>query len=217
MRSAIPARRWSARSTPRPSRISGNTVSHQTAQRQAGLRHRILRGDLGRRVHRHHAGRPAVRRHRQAGRLVVHHPRGRAHRRHVVTVDDDGDADFRTVQGALNYACRTFAKTDPVTINVKNGAYDELLYLRGKDNVSIKGESRDGVVIRYTNNDTLNSGTGSSQPASARLAGGRARGDAGRNVRHAGARHAEHQEHDDPLGLASRARPKRCTSTATRA
>jgi pectate lyase len=94
----------------------------------------------------------------------------------TVTVDDDGDADFRTVQGALNYAMQNFAKTAPVTINVKNGTYDELLYLNGKDNVTIKGESRDGVVIRYTNNDTLNTGTGSSQSptVAGSPAGGRA-------------------------------------------
>jgi pectate lyase len=94
----------------------------------------------------------------------------------TVTVDDDGDADFRTVQGALNYAMQNLAKTAPVSINVKNGAYEELLYLNGKDNVTIKGESRDGVVIRYTNNETLNSGTGSSQSATVAgsPAGGRA-------------------------------------------
>jgi pectate lyase len=94
----------------------------------------------------------------------------------TITVDDDGDADFRTVQGALNHAMQNFAKTAPVTINVKNGTYDELLYLNGKDNLTIKGESRDGVVIRYTNNETLNSGTGSSQSATmaGSPAGGRA-------------------------------------------
>lgn len=94
----------------------------------------------------------------------------------TVTVDDDGAADFRTVQGALNYAMQNFAKTAPVTITVKNGTYDELLYLNGKDNVTIKGESRDGVAIRYTNNETLNSGTGSSQSptVAGSPAGGRA-------------------------------------------
>jgi pectin methylesterase-like acyl-CoA thioesterase len=63
-----------------------------------------------------------------------------------------------------------------VTINVRNGAYDELLYLNGKDNVTLKGESRDGVVIRYTNNETLNSGTGTSQSptVAGSPAGGRA-------------------------------------------
>lgn len=94
----------------------------------------------------------------------------------TVTVDDDGMADFRTVQGALNYAMQNFAKTAPVTITVKNGTYDELLYLNGKDNVTLQGESRDGVVIRYTNNETLNSGTGSSQSptVAGSPAGGRA-------------------------------------------
>ena len=93
-----------------------------------------------------------------------------------VTVDDDGIADFRTVQGALDYAMKNFAKAAPVTINVKNGVYDELLFLRNKDNVSIVGQSRDGVLIRYTNYDSLNPGSGASQvaSASATAAGGRA-------------------------------------------
>ena len=94
----------------------------------------------------------------------------------TITVDDDGAADFRTVQGALNYAMQNVAKTAPVTIAVKNGTYDELLYLNGKDNVTLRGESRDGVVIRYTNNETLNPGTGSSQSptVAGSPAGGRA-------------------------------------------
>ncbi|MCY0910747.1 pectinesterase family protein [Massilia antarctica] len=80
-----------------------------------------------------------------------------------LTVDDDGPADFRTVQGAINHASAAFAKAEPVTITVRNGSYEELLYLRGKDNLTIKGESRDGVVISYTNHDTLNPGTGASE------------------------------------------------------
>jgi pectate lyase len=94
----------------------------------------------------------------------------------TVSVDDDGTADFRTVQGALSYAMQAFAKTAPVTINVRNGTYEELLFLNGKDNVTIKGESRDGVVIQYTNYDTLNPGTGGSQSSTVvgSPAGGRA-------------------------------------------
>ncbi|CAN7566427.1 pectinesterase family protein [Massilia sp. LjRoot122] len=84
-----------------------------------------------------------------------------------LTVDDDGEADFRTVQGALNHAMQHVAKADPVTVNIRNGRYEELLYLNGKDNVSLKGESRDGVLISYTNNETLNPGTGGSQPGTA--------------------------------------------------
>ena len=94
----------------------------------------------------------------------------------LVTVDDDGPADFASVQGALNHVMKTFAKADPVTIQVKNGRYEELLFVRGKDNLGIVGESREGVVIQYTNHDTLNTGSGASQPASATAsaAGGRA-------------------------------------------
>jgi pectate lyase len=94
----------------------------------------------------------------------------------TVTVDDDGEADFRSVQAALNYAMQSFPKAAPVTIKVKNGTYDELLYLNGKDNVTIQGESRDGVLIRTTNNETLNPGTGSSQSptVAGSPAGGRA-------------------------------------------
>ncbi|MDM5180188.1 pectinesterase family protein, partial [Massilia sp. DJPM01] len=80
-----------------------------------------------------------------------------------LSVDDDGPADFRTVQGAINHASAAFAKAEPVTISVRNGSYEELLYLHGKDKLTIKGESRDGVVIHYTNYDTLNPGTGASE------------------------------------------------------
>jgi polygalacturonase len=80
-----------------------------------------------------------------------------------VTVDDDGAADFRTVQGALDFFMKNAAKSTPVTVNVQNGTYPELLFLRGKDNVSIVGQSRDGVVIQYRNFDGLNTGSGGSQ------------------------------------------------------
>lgn len=78
----------------------------------------------------------------------------------ALTVDDNGTtADFRTLQGALNYAMQNLAKSDPVTITVKNGTYPELLYLRNKDNVTITGESREGVVIQYQNSEALNTGS----------------------------------------------------------
>jgi len=91
-----------------------------------------------------------------------------------LTVDDNGTADFRTVQGAINHAMQNVALATPVTITVKNGSYEELLYVRSKNNLTIKGESRDGVVIQYTNNNTLNAGTGGSQaPGATSLTGGR--------------------------------------------
>jgi polygalacturonase len=80
-----------------------------------------------------------------------------------LVVDDDGPADFRTVQGALDHFMQNAANDTPVTVNVRNGTYPELLFLSGKNNVSIVGESRDGVIIQYRNFDTLNNGSGASQ------------------------------------------------------
>jgi pectin methylesterase-like acyl-CoA thioesterase len=93
----------------------------------------------------------------------------------TLSVDDDGPADFRTVQGALNHAMRSLPRATPVTIRIANGAYEELLYLRGKDHVTLRGESRDGVVIHATNNDGINPGSGTAQAAlSPSATGGRA-------------------------------------------
>jgi len=89
-----------------------------------------------------------------------------------LTVDDDGPADFRTVQGALNHAMRAMPRAEPVTIRIANGRYEELLYLRGKDNVRLHGESREGVIIGAVNNDGVNPGAGSGQPAASPAASG---------------------------------------------
>jgi pectate lyase/pectin methylesterase-like acyl-CoA thioesterase len=92
-----------------------------------------------------------------------------------LSVDDDGPADFRTVQGALNHAMRSAGKDTPVTVDVRNGRYRELLFILGKDKLTIRGESRDGVVIYALNNDGINPGSGASQVAGApSFSGGRA-------------------------------------------
>ncbi|WP_431477692.1 hypothetical protein [Massilia eburnea] len=92
-----------------------------------------------------------------------------------LVVGADPDSDFATVQGALNFLMQNVDKATPATVTIRNGSYNELLYLRGKDNVTLRGESRDGAVIQYANYDTLNPGTGASQApgTSATAAGGR--------------------------------------------
>ncbi|MCY4743756.1 pectinesterase family protein [Pelomonas sp. UHG3] len=93
-----------------------------------------------------------------------------------VTVDDDGTtADFRSVQGALNWimawcstgspasSCNTVAT--PKTISIRNGLYPELLMLRNVANLSLVGESRDGVQVGRLNFESLNSGSGASTAA----------------------------------------------------
>lgn len=77
-----------------------------------------------------------------------------------LTVDDTGTtADYRTLQGALNYVMQHVAADTAATITVKNGTYEEPLYLRNKNNLTIVGESRSGTVIQYSNNELLNSGS----------------------------------------------------------
>lgn len=70
------------------------------------------------------------------------------------------DCDFMTVQGAINFANSCGQRTE-MTISVADGIYEEPLYIRSKNNLTIKGESRDGTVIRFDNcNDYVN-GVGS--------------------------------------------------------
>lgn len=77
-----------------------------------------------------------------------------------ITVDDSGNtADFRTLQGALNYVMQNLGKTEAATITVNNGTYNELLYLRNKDNLTITGESREGTLIQYQNSEAFNPGS----------------------------------------------------------
>ncbi|WP_016957526.1 pectinesterase family protein [Catenovulum agarivorans] len=90
-----------------------------------------------------------------------------------ITVDDDADADFRTVQGALDWVMANTAQDAAVTIDIKNGTYNELLYLRNKDNLTIKGESRDGVLIAAENYDGMNGGSGKGSNPGSSPAGGR--------------------------------------------
>jgi pectate lyase/pectin methylesterase-like acyl-CoA thioesterase len=95
----------------------------------------------------------------------------------TLNVDDSGTtADFRTLQGALNwvmkhcstgspasYGCNTAAT--PKTIQLANGSYPELNILRRVSNLTIVGESRDGVVVGDVNFESLNSGSGASTAA----------------------------------------------------
>jgi len=91
-----------------------------------------------------------------------------------LTVDDSGaSADFRTLQGALNwvmkhcsttsspsFGCNTVAT--PKTIQIANGRYPELNILRRVSNLTITGESREGVIVGDVNSESQNAGSGAS-------------------------------------------------------
>lgn len=71
-----------------------------------------------------------------------------------VTVSAEGRGDFSTVQGAIDFVPPV--PKGPVEIFIRNGRYDEIVYLKGKSNLTIRGESRDGVVVGYPNNSAFN-------------------------------------------------------------
>lgn len=71
-----------------------------------------------------------------------------------VVVAADGSGDFNTVQGAIDFAPANPAKR--LTVFIKKGNYEELVFLQGKSNLTIRGEEREGVQIGYPNNSTFN-------------------------------------------------------------
>jgi len=71
-----------------------------------------------------------------------------------LTVSADGTGDFNTVQGAMDFVPDHSKKR--ITIDVRNGLYEEIVYVRNKDNITLKGESEDETVVRYANNEVFN-------------------------------------------------------------
>ncbi|MDR3427361.1 hypothetical protein [Silvimonas sp.] len=87
-----------------------------------------------------------------------------------VVVDTNGSGDFRTVQGALDWmminGCTTCTNAaDTKTITIKNGSYNEQLFLRNVNNLTIQGASRAGVVVYQDNSESYNPGSGGSKTA----------------------------------------------------
>ncbi|WP_438483006.1 pectinesterase family protein [Oleiharenicola lentus] len=71
-----------------------------------------------------------------------------------VVVAADGSGDFNTVQGALDWV--PAQPSSRVTIFVRNGHYEEIVFFHGKSNLTIRGEDREKVRIGYGNNSRFN-------------------------------------------------------------
>jgi PelA/Pel-15E family pectate lyase len=65
-----------------------------------------------------------------------------------VTVALDGSGDFRSIQAALNSLPNEAAQ--PRTVFIKNGVYNEKVFIDGKANIVLKGQSEKGVVLTYS-------------------------------------------------------------------
>jgi len=79
--------------------------------------------------------------------------RGPAAARRLV-VSPDGRGDFDTVQGALDFT--PDHARERITITVRRGLYQEIVYARNKDNITLEGQGADVTVVRYANNEVLN-------------------------------------------------------------
>lgn len=74
-----------------------------------------------------------------------------------VVVAADGSGDFSTLQGAMDWMPDSLPSEDSrKTVFVRNGDYEELVYFRNKRFVTIQGESMEGVVVHYPNNEVFN-------------------------------------------------------------
>ena len=69
----------------------------------------------------------------------------------------DGSGDFYTIQRALDFADKAGCE-----ISIAPGKYEETLFLRDKNNITLKGDSRSGVRIVYPNCETYANGSGGS-------------------------------------------------------
>src|SRR4029077_17914267 len=71
-----------------------------------------------------------------------------------VVVSADGSGDFNTVQGAVDFIPDNNSRR--VTIFIRNGTYEEIVYFRNKSNVTLLGEDQEKVVVTYPNNEVFN-------------------------------------------------------------
>lgn len=69
-------------------------------------------------------------------------------------VSAEGTGDFNTVQGAIDFVPDRNSRR--VTIFIRNGTYEEIIYFRNKSNVTFLGEDREKVVVQYANNEVFN-------------------------------------------------------------
>ena len=76
----------------------------------------------------------------------------------TLSVKADGSGDFCTLQAALNHAVG-LGKDASVTVNLGEGTFPGLLYLRNKNNLTIRGAGAEKSRIAYPNSEKYAYGT----------------------------------------------------------
>lgn len=77
---------------------------------------------------------------------------------HEVTVGSR-NCDFMTVQGAVNFA-NACGQSHEMTVSVSSGIYEEQLYIRNKNHLTIRGEGKENTIIRFDNCNSYVNGVG---------------------------------------------------------
>lgn len=70
-----------------------------------------------------------------------------------LVVDASGNGDFVTVQGAVDSI--PLNNTNYTLINIRNGNYFEIVDIASKNNVTFRGQSRNGTFVGYPNNANI--------------------------------------------------------------
>jgi len=74
-----------------------------------------------------------------------------------ILVAQDNSGDFVTVQGAVDSLVS--GNTTPTLITVNNGNYVEVVNIKTKHNLTLRGQSRNGAIVGYWNNANLQGST----------------------------------------------------------
>lgn len=74
----------------------------------------------------------------------------------------DPNADFYTLQGAIDFCATHVDLNAAKTFRMDNGIYQEIIYLRNQSNITVKGNASDNtaVNIQYDNSNDINGGIG---------------------------------------------------------
>ena len=71
-----------------------------------------------------------------------------------IVVAADGSGDFNTVQGAVDFLPAKPAKR--TTVFIRNGTYEEIVFVNAKSDITFRGEDREKVRVGYSNNSAFN-------------------------------------------------------------
>lgn len=75
----------------------------------------------------------------------------------VLTVAADGSGDFSTLQGAMDFIPDFLTdESQRRIVKVRKGDYQELVYFRNKNFITIEGEGREVTLVHYPNNEVFN-------------------------------------------------------------